>query len=254
MVLLPDDFSGKVRRGQMAFFLRFYLSFWLLLILICFPVPGNRGLLTGYLKNSLLLTANWRKVCLIHHCTSAQTRQCNTTENSWDGAGIELQWISVENKLSHCWNFTCSLCTSNVLLALQSSSITLVSTNKTHLFGQPDLLRIKNYTNLVLCDQAGFYFQSCELVTYCYWLYSTRIMSNALPVEKKKCRLWPYINPISIMLTFDFTSGTVLGIFKIREKMKGNVKHIPISAEKLNDNFMLMSWGGWKSFTSLCPA
>lgn len=56
------------------------------------------------------------------------------------------------------------------------------------------------------------------------------------------------------MLTFDFTSGTVLGIFKIREKMKGNVKHIPISAEKLNVNFMLMSWGGWKSFTSLCPA
>lgn len=207
---------GRWEEGRwLFFFLRFYLSFWLLLILICLPVPGNRGLLTGYLKNSLLLTANWRKVWLIHHCISAQPKQCNATENIWDGAGIQLQWISVENKLSHWWSFTCSLCTSNILLALQSSSITLVSTNKTHLFGQPDLLRIKNYTNLVLCDQAGFYFQSCELVTHCYWL-SLFNKNNVLPAEKSK--LWPYINPINMMLTFDFNSGKVLGILKIGEK------------------------------------
>lgn len=57
--------------------------------------------------------------------------------------------------------------------------------------------------------------------------------------KKKKGKLWPYINPINMMLTFDFNSGKVLGILKIGEKKKEkNVKHIPISAEKFNDNVM----------------
>lgn len=119
-----------------GFSLRFYLSFWLLFILICLTMQRNRGLLTGYLENSVLCTANWRKKLIpIHHCTAPRLKQCNTTENSWDETGMEPQWINIENKPSRCYSYTCSPCASNVLLALQSSSIMLVSTNKTHLFG-----------------------------------------------------------------------------------------------------------------------
>lgn len=141
-------------------------------------------------------------------------------EISWDEAGIELQWINIENKQSHCYIYTWGPCALKALLALQSSSITLVSTNKTHLFAQHDLLRTKKYSNPVLCKQPGFPFQSCELVTYRCWLSLFDKNNVKCSSGRKKCRLWPHINPISMVLTFDFNSGTVLGIFKSRTKWK----------------------------------
>lgn len=138
------------------------------------------------------------------------------------------------------------------LLALKSSSITLASTNKTRPFAQLDLLRTKKYSNPVFCKQPAFPFQGCERVTYRFWLTVFKRNNIKCSSGSKKCRLWPHINPISMVLTFDFNSGTMLGIFKSRTKWK----------EKLNTFFfllktgtiMLMSWDGWKSFMSLCLA
>lgn len=66
------SWAGEKRTD--GFSLRFYLSFWLLFILICLTVQGNRDLLTGYLENSVLCTTNWRKKAPDSslHCSQAK--------------------------------------------------------------------------------------------------------------------------------------------------------------------------------------
>lgn len=162
--------------------------------------------------------------------------QCSTMEISWDEAGIELQWINREYSQrinSHIIIFIPeALVSPKCSLHCKAAAWHLEVGIKPAL-GTACPAWNKETQQSVCANSLVFLFRAAGLrCVTAGCLYSTRIMSNAFLAEKK-CRLWPHINPISMVLTFDFNFGTVLGILKSRTKWK----------EMLSKIFFLLKMG-----------